>query len=196
MLEPNNGCGDQSVNLNPFDPKRLRLAQQTVQVREHLTTIPVRRPAREWFIRCHVSDDYRVLTVVLELKEDREIYLVDPDIVDMISHEPCVGARYLITSITRQGSLFLWPVRVPDASGRIDSWNRSALDAIALASDSWVRVYADINAGAYKPIVAEVELAQPAWPQIPFEEILRVAFKDRYIADVNHPILRKLRGEW
>jgi hypothetical protein len=192
-----NGSSDANTRLSPFDPSRLRLAQTTVQVREHLTSIPVRKPAREWFVQCHLSDEFRLLTTVLELKEDRETYLVDPDILDIIILEPCVISKYLVTSITRQGNIFLWPVRLPDASGRIDTWNRSALDAIGLASGSWVRVYADINAGAYKAITAEmVNIAPPVWPQIAFEEILRIAFKDHFIRDINHPILRKLRGEY
>jgi hypothetical protein len=195
MLEPNNGSNEQSINLGPFDPRRLRLAQTTVQVKQHIMTVPVRKPDRAWFVQCNISDEYRLLTTVLELKEDREIYLVDPDILDVIIHEPCVSPRYLVTTINKQGTLFLWPTKLPDASGRLDAWNRSALDAIGLASGSWVRVYADMNKGAYETITAEVEITPPVWPDIPFAEILRIAFKDHFIRDINHPILRNLRGE-
>jgi hypothetical protein len=38
-------------------------------------------------------------------------------------------------------------------------------------------------------------LPEPNWPELPFKELLRVAFKDKYINSLDHPILRKLRGE-
>lgn len=42
--------------------------------------MPVRKPGRQDFIRVHPDESYRLETAVLELKEDRETYLVDPDI--------------------------------------------------------------------------------------------------------------------
>ena len=35
---------------------------------------------------------------------------------------------------------------------------------------------------------------EPVWPDISFEEILKIAFRDRYVDDVDHPLLQKLRG--
>ena len=34
-----------------------------------------------------------------------------------------------MTAINRQGVLFLWPIRLPGADGKIDDWSRSAMDA-------------------------------------------------------------------
>jgi hypothetical protein len=39
------------------------------------------------------------------------------------------------------------------------------------------------------------DLPDPEWPNTPFRELLRVAFKDRFIDNLDHPVLRKLRGE-
>ena len=33
------------------------------------------------------------------------------------------------------------------------------------------------------------------WPDTPFRDLLRTAFKGRYIDSLDHPVLRKLRGE-
>jgi hypothetical protein len=60
---------------DPFDPAKLRLTQGTATfgVKKHHTTLPVRKPSKEWFVRCHDDPAYRLETCVLELKEDSEI---------------------------------------------------------------------------------------------------------------------------
>ena len=64
---------------DPFDPEHLRLPQDfgaALGVKKALLTIPVRRPAREWFIRTHPDPAYHLHTAVIELKEVGEVYLV------------------------------------------------------------------------------------------------------------------------
>ena len=196
-MDSNSNNSDSPAPLSPFDPARLRLTQETVSVKRLITTIPVRKPAREWFVQVHPSEDYRLITTVLELKEDREVYLVDPSLRDELHMEACCSGRLLVTSVTRQGSLFLWPVRLPDSDGKLDDWNRSALAAVEQARDRWVRVTANLNLGAYEITQAvSADLAPPKWPGISFEEVLRVAFKGHHIASIDHPVLRKLRGEY
>jgi hypothetical protein len=183
---------------DPFDPARLRLSQDfasTVGVKKALLTVPVRKPAKEWFIRVHPDMDYRIETAVVELKEEREIYLVDPGLWDALAGEATFGPRQLLTSINRQGTLFLWPIRLPGPDGKIDDWNRSALAAGKLAQGGWVRLTANLNAGHYDVFVATASLADPEWPDLPFKELLRIAFKDRLIESLDHPVLKKLRGE-
>ena len=48
--------------------------------------------------------------------------------------------------------------------------------------------------GAYEVTVAE-HRAEPEWPDLSFQELLRIAFRDRFIADLNHPVLRQLDGK-
>ena len=67
---------------NPFDPARFRLSQDfqaTLGVKKALLTVPVRKPSKEWWVQAHPNRDYWMETMVLELKEDRETYLVEPD---------------------------------------------------------------------------------------------------------------------
>jgi hypothetical protein len=66
---------------DPFDAARLRLSQNftaTVGVKKRLTTVPVRKPSKQDFIRVHPDPAYRLDTAVLELKDENETYLVDP----------------------------------------------------------------------------------------------------------------------
>jgi hypothetical protein len=181
---------------NPFDPAHLRLSQnfaETVGVKKTIITVPVRKPSRQDFVRVHPSDEYRLETAVLELKEERETYLVDPVLWPVLPGE--LTPKVLFTTVNRQGVLTLWPVRLPGDDGRLDDWNASALEAAEMAREGWVRVTANISLGAYEVYEATGDLPDPDWPDMSFAEILQVAFKGHYVTEVDHPVIRRLRGE-
>jgi hypothetical protein len=183
---------------DPFDPASLRLSQDfasTVGVKKAILTVPVKKPARECYVRTHPSEDYRILTAVIELKEDREIYLVAPSLREELSTEATFSPRLLVTSQTRQGVLFIWPIKMPGSDGRHDDWSRSALEASTMAAEKWVRVVANMHLGAYDTFYATADLPEPTWPDKTFGELLEIAFKDKYIKTLDHIVLRKLRGE-
>jgi hypothetical protein len=183
---------------DPFDLTSLRLSQDfasAVGVKRLLTTVPVKKPSKEWFVRTHPNAAYRLQTFVLELKEEREVYLVAPGLWPDLASETTFSPRLLVTSISRQGVLFLWPIRLPGPDGKIDDWSRSALNASVEAKSRWVRVTSNMSLGAYEVAVASGQVAEPAWPEISFQEIIKIAFRDKMISDRNHPILQRLRGE-
>jgi hypothetical protein len=64
-----------------------------------------------------------------------------------------------------------------------------------MAAGKWVRVAANMHLGAYEVFEATANLPGPEWPELSFQHLLRVAFKDRFIQEMDHPVLRKLRGE-
>jgi hypothetical protein len=101
----------------------------------------------------------------------------------------------LFLAINRQNDVFLWPVKLPRGDGRSNSWNESALAGAEAAENRWVRISANMTAGQYDVFQAQAELTDPTWPELSFKEILRLAFKDRFIKDADHPMLRQLRGE-
>ena len=179
-----------------FNPARLRLSQNfagSVGIKKALLTVPVRKPGRQDFVRVHPDAAYRLETAVLELKEERETYLVDPDLWHELSGE--IVPKVLFTTINRQGVLTLWPVRLPGEDGRHDEWNRSALEAAITAQQAWVRVAANLGLGAYEVYEATGNLSEPDWPEVDFQEILRIGFRDRFINSLDCAIVRRLRGE-
>ena len=183
---------------DPFDPARLRLSQQltaALGVKKLLTTVPTRKPSKEWFVRCHPDPTYRIETYVVELKEDAETYLVDPSLWPDLAGESTFSPRLLVTTINKQGTVFLWPIRLPGADGRHDEWNKSALEAATFAAKDWVRVQANMGLGAYEVHLATGHLGDPDWKVPAFNDLLRIAFKDRFITSQDHPVLRRLRGE-
>jgi hypothetical protein len=188
----------ESAVPNPFDPAALRLSQDFAAglgVKKALLTVPARKPERTWFVRVHPSEDYRLQTAALELKDERELYLVAPALWPELSTEVALSPRALFTAINRQGNLFLWTLRLPGADGKFDDWGRSALEAAQMAQEHWVRVTSNTNLGAYEVYQATGDLPEPVWPEEPFGKLLEVAFKGRYIDSLDHPVLRRLRGE-
>jgi hypothetical protein len=183
---------------DPFDPESLRLSPDLsigLGVKKAVTTVPVRKPAKEWWIRTHPDDGYRLETAVIELKEDREVYLVAPSLRGVLATESTLSPRALVATMNRQGVLTLWPIKIPGADGRLDEWSRSALDAAERARKCWVRVQANMSLGAYERWTTEAPVPEPEWPDLTFREILKIAFRDKFITALDHPVIKKLRGE-
>jgi hypothetical protein len=183
---------------DPFDPSSLRLSPDSnasFGVKKKLLAVPVRKPHNSWFVRVHPDEGYRLQTAVIEMKEDRETYLVAQTLWPELATEALFKPKLLATAINRQGVVFLWELNLPRSDGRADEWSRTALAAMQMAIDGWVRVSANMSLGAYDVLQATGNLSEPDWPQVPFKELLRVAFKDRYIDNPDHPVLRKLHGE-
>jgi hypothetical protein len=184
---------------DPFNPDRLRLSQDfasAVGVRKLLTTVPVRKPSNEWWVRTHPDAAYRLPTAILELKEEQELYLVaNRELWPELASEPTFGPRLLVTSMNRQNVLFLWPIKLPGPDGKVMEWHRSAMEAANHARTVWTRVRADLSLGAYRVEEAPSMRTEPGWPSVSLEEILRVAFRDKVISSWDHPVLQRLRGE-
>jgi hypothetical protein len=191
---------DQINNSSPPDPfgnlSALRLDQSfadKVGVKKLLTTVPVRKPNRQDFVRVHPDPAFRLTpAAIIELEEEGEVFLVSPDIAEQIPGEFKVVSLFL--TINRQGVLHLWKVGLPDADGKYNEWHRSAAEAAERAMERWIRVTSNRALGAYEISEASGNLPEPVWPDVPFGEILKIAFRDRYVDRVDHPLLQRLRG--
>jgi hypothetical protein len=180
---------------DPFDLDSLCLSQaftETVGVKKLLKTVPARRPNPQDFVRVHASPDYRRNLLCVDLKDDRECYVVRPEIAPELVGETVM--KTIFTAITRQGVVFLWPVTIPPPDGKSNEWWRSAREAAELAITRWIRVKADMHLGAYQMYEAEGQIPEPEWPDLSYQELLRIAFRDRMIDRVDHPVIHRLRG--
>jgi hypothetical protein len=180
---------------DPFDLASLRLSPSflaTAGVKKLITTVPVRRPNPQDFVRVQPSPEYRADFALVDLKDEREDYLVRPEVLSELTGE--VVFKTVFTAINRQGVVFLWPVRLPAPDERKNDWPRSAREAAELAMSKWVRMKANLSLGAYETSVAETTIADPVWPQLSFQELVKIAYRDRMITSVDHPVVRRLRG--
>jgi hypothetical protein len=180
---------------DPFNLETLRLDQNFVEragVKKLLTKVPVQNPDPQSFIRVHRN--YRMALAVIVLKQDNETYLLTPSIAREVPGEFVMVM--MRTVITRQGTITLWPIRLPDADGRINEWHQSAADAAKYAEEHWVRVKSNKAIRGYDqiPVPEDVTVPEPTWPDLSFQELLRIAFRDRLIDRLDHPVIKRLRG--
>ncbi len=187
------------------DLDKLRLGQSydNVGVKKVLSMVPCRRPPKQDFVRVNPDPAFSFTTRLLILKDEftlkgggSETYVVSPELWAELPGDLVPVA--LFTAITRAGNLFIWPVKLPDATkrGNSGSWSTSDRDAVEDAKKSWVKVEANMQNSAYDRSIATGNLPEPVWPvDVTFREILKIAFRDRVIDSMDHPILRRLRGE-
>ena len=180
---------------DPFDPKLLRLSDATkIGVKKAITVISCNKPNRQQFVRVHPDEEYQLQTALFTDEINREVYLVAPSMFDELAGD--IQATFLFTAITKTtGNLFLWPVKVPDVDGRRNQWHHSALRAAELAMSKWVRVQASMADGKYDVFEASGSIPDPEWPDKSLRDILEIAFGDRRIDSMDHPVLQQLRGE-
>jgi hypothetical protein len=179
-----------------FDPARLRVSQsfgELAGTRKVLTSVPVTKPNKQQWVRVHPEAAYRENFALIEVKESRTLYLVEPNLTFELETEVIYATVY--TAMTREGTVFLWPVPLPDASGRPCSWHESAREAASEAVNRWVRVAANMGNGSYDYWVAPGTLSEPTWPEMSYAMLLSIAFKgERYIDSLDHPLVARLKG--
>jgi hypothetical protein len=181
---------------DPFDLASLRLSRsflETAGVKKLLTTVPARRPSPQDFVRVHRGPEYRENFAMIDLKDDREDFLVRPELLSELAGE--VVYKTIFTAVNRQGVVFLWPIRLPAPDDRKSDWARSAREAAEMAMGRWVRLKANMSLGAYEITVAESVMAEPDWPELSFQELVRIAYRDRMITDLEHAVVKRLRGQ-
>jgi hypothetical protein len=193
------GAVSTSAPEKPYDPFSLdaiRIDQSVLHTgaaKKLLTTVPVRKPNRQDFVRVHPGAEYRVQVGLLELKDDREVYLVYPNVLQELSeseYDPCT----LYMCVNRQKVVSIWPVKLPKSDGKKNEWHMSAADAAERAMNTWIRMAANMSLGAYEISEAIADYGEPVWPELTFSQILKLAFKNHAIDRADHPVLLKLRG--
>ena len=160
----------------------------------HYHSVPVDKPKD--FFRTVIDPSYRRRTQIYTHKVEGVIdvqqYIVAPEIRGLIEEAvPCT----LVTTVYRDGTPRLWPVKFPkDGSHDIEAW-RTARIAAKAGMERWVKlVWAR---GSYKTRDAQPGYApDPDFTKLPpFNELVRLAFGDHgIIRDIDHPIYRELFG--
>lgn len=195
-----NAAATSSVGLgvSKFDPKLYRQAQNVhledsaAMMRKMQTVIPVRKPSKKQFVFVHPEADYRAVNMpTIQDEATGEIYLLAANLEFPADIENKVDFLNLATAITTDGSIFLWYYK-----NSTNSWSDSARIAIREASHRWVRVIPDKSSNGYILESPMVSPPAPAWPVLSFTKMLETAFGTHYIDSLNHPLVKKLRGDF
>lgn len=178
---------------NPFDPESLRLPGDEMgdfDVEPLLTVVEVRKPKRDEFVRVH--PEHHAVVPIIEV--DRDVYLVDASMRNELAGEWTPAD--VRVAVNRDGTPFLWPVKQPKPGERQIGWHASAKAVAAAAETDWVRAKANMSKGAYDAQRAKGQLEPPAFPDKSFTELLEAGFGDgKLINSVDHPVVKRLRGE-
>jgi hypothetical protein len=136
-----------------------------------LTTVPVRKPARHEFIRVHADPRYRLSPAAIT-----EGCLLPSAYGD--THYA------LFLAINRQGVPLIWPVPLPGPYDKYNAWHRKAAEAAGLAMTRWVRLEPNPSLGTYDIFEVVGDMPEPSWPDLPFIEILKIAFRDKIVGQI------------
>jgi hypothetical protein len=127
----------------------LRLGQDYIEatgIKKGISIIRAKKPHRQEFVRVH--PEWSLETMMFIDADERSHYLVNPLLHGLLEGEMVPKILYPYINIKRV--LKLWPIRMPDAEGKLDDWNRSALEAAKMAKEKWVRVASNRSLGAYE----------------------------------------------
>jgi hypothetical protein len=183
--------------INPFDPDLIRIGTNYGDLaagRSADLTFPVwsRPPKSAWF-RAHPTNEVDILMLDLTADDSDGLYYLDKTLWPKLVHESTVGLRLLVHCQTRQGTDFLWAIKLKSPfDKRENPWTTSALKERELARSKWVRHRSNREKQAYDPLVSDAIDAEPEWPTMPFDKILETALKDRHISSLDHEVLVEL----
>lgn len=162
-------------------------------------TITVGKPNDDTFVRTSNKPDEWAVFDFIELKSDKKLYLLTPEVVEEIqalNEERAqvmikTAKKRLIFSVTRQLVPFLWPVTILDGD---NDWIESANTCAAAAKENWVRVVSNTAAGRYD-YVTSPSVDEPKWPAMSYEEAVLKAFGGKVIDSMDHDVIQQLLGE-
>jgi hypothetical protein len=186
--------GSAAATAEAFDPRKLALGQDfasMVGVRRETLRVPISRPPNQAFFMTHPDPAWRIQVAAIEVKETKEVYIVAPSMTDELNGEWV--PKILVPCVTRQGGVYLWPIRLPGEDGKLDSWNESAMRIASEYAGKWVRVVPNRELGAYDVVTPISVFPSPEWPESA-DDLLKKAFRDRVIECAKHPVIRQLRG--
>jgi hypothetical protein len=161
-----------------------------IETIKRLGTVDVRKPKKsEWF-RCHPE----MLTEMFVIQRDDQFYAVRPDVAAELGDE--IRAAFIVPAINDDGALFLWPIPKPKADGNGAQLFDQALEDLSLSRTAWVRRQWDHGAKTYRIAQAKTD-REPDWPDnTDITAWIDKGFKNLFVDDLDHPIVRKLRGEF
>ena len=151
-----------------------------IQSRKVAVTVGVRRPDRQQWVMVHPDRGFRCPVAILEDKANQRTYIVKPEIAPEVTAD--LVPKLLVAYISTQGAAGLWPIRLPDESGRLDTYNESALLIIDQFAAQWIRLLPNQIERRYDVLeMAATELPAPKWPEGGFPKLFSLAFRGRVI---------------
>jgi len=166
----------------------LKVSRRVVPV-----NVAVKRPSNNVYFRCHSEMSLDACVIIGDGGSD-DFYFVHPR---MLNHSTMLPRLRKVTIAVVYawpgGAISLWPVPNVEET-RIACW-KSARAAFELSKTQWVQLCWNAELRDYDVIVAEGIKTEPNWPaDRSFEDLLKLGFADKIIADHDHAYVQRLRG--
>jgi hypothetical protein len=157
----------------------------------HSITDPVEvRPpcAGEWF-RVKPGDERRASTLALRDAGTGCVYLLPRELW------PALGATLVPvclrawTNLT--GRLAVWPIGLPTLEGGPELTLGPTCVVAELAEMKWCRLRNALHGQGVILSTQREGLPEPEWPDVSFIDIVELAFRDRLITSLDHPVIHQ-----
>lgn len=153
------------------------------------TSIPVRTPDRQWWVRTHRDPSMSVPVDILIVNggENEGTWYLDPETEFPDELDQYIRPAKLVRSITHDGTEFFYLVKESAKCPK-----ESVRRCIAAAWESWIQVRWNPTAKGYDYVRARKLRREPAWSSDTMDELLDKAFGDRYIDRADHTVVNAL----
>lgn len=166
----------------------------------HAAGANFRKPGDKEFVRVTKSPDEILPLDILEV-DDKSKYIVTPTAMAAINMMHEAKGRMMIKTkrvivhlaVNMDGVGFLWPITVMESD---NTWVESAQNCANIAKDQWIRIVSNSPAKRYDYHPANKHAGTaPKWPNETFIEMLNLAFKNKVIKSLDHPVIKELLDE-
>lgn len=167
-------------------------------VKKARLNLKVGKPTPEDYFMIKAGPEFTVDVMLHEDKESRDninrTYLVDPEVVPYLwDRNACKSAR-IFYGITSTGKIFLSDVGLPKPGQTLNAFNSTRLSAYEIAKNEFIAIVAG-DAG-YDVKYPMGKFPDPIWPEeyTSIEPLIDLAYKDRVIETLEHPIVKRILG--
>ncbi len=185
------------ASVDPFDPMLLGIATDyaaAINAKASTKPFELRAPNEQEFFRTSPQENQHLVVGSITDKQDMgKVYIVSGALLEEVKLKfpKVVRAVDLVLTQILAGASLVWPV--PLAEDRGGKWHSTQRAACAQGRTRWTNKTA--GRGEYD-IVTVDNAREVDWdPFPPFRDILRQAASERLIDSLDHPLLKKLRGE-
>jgi len=202
-LKGTNGLADSksqpsnAAPADPFDPMNLGISTDyaaAINVKPSTKPFELRKPNDQEFVRSSPRENHHLVVGSIADKQDvGKVYIVASALLDPVKAEFARAVRgvELVLAHSLAGASIVWPVPLAeDRGGKRNSTQRAACEQ---SKTRWVNMASEKGQYEITTVNNPREVDWDSFP--PFRDVLRQAASERLIDSMDHPLLRKLRGE-
>jgi hypothetical protein len=162
-----------------------------IQPVRRLGSIEVRKPKRQEWFRSHPEMFGEIS--ILRRESTGDFYVVDPALLQELVEE--TREAYIAAAISYEGALFLWPIIKPKTDGSGIQLFENDLADLSLSRECWIRRQWVFGSKSYRVDQANTD-RPPEWPEnTSISDWVQRAFRGRFIDNLDHQLVRQLRGD-